>query len=227
MTTTKPFAGGTLEWNATTDRGLPREVAALLADARGGDGGSLGELLDHYRSYLLLLATTQIEKRLQPRVSPSDIVQEAMVKAHRHFDQFRGQSEGEFVAWLREILLNSLGRFVERHVLAAKRDVRREISLDQFEAAFEETRSLLKANLPARGKSPSAAAQQVEESQLLGERLADLPRSYREVLMLRNIHGLSFEEVAERLNRSPGATRMLWLRAIEKLRAVYGSRERT
>jgi RNA polymerase sigma-70 factor (ECF subfamily) len=49
-----------------------------------------------------------------------------------------------------------------------------------------------------------------------------LPVDYRDVLMLRNLQSLPFEEVAERMNRSVGATRMLWLRAIEKLRAVYG-----
>ena len=67
------------------------DVASLLAGARDGDQGSLGELLSHYRKYLLVLATAQIEKRLAPRVSPSDIVQETMLKAQRHLAQFRGQ----------------------------------------------------------------------------------------------------------------------------------------
>src|SRR6188768_1962245 len=71
----------------------------ILEDARQGDRQRIGELLSQYRNYLLLLATTQIESRLQPRVSPSDIVQETMLKAHRHFAQFRGQSEKELLAW--------------------------------------------------------------------------------------------------------------------------------
>ena len=45
---------------------------------------------------------------------------------------------------------------------------------------------------------------------------------YQQVLVLRNIQGLSFEEIATQLNRTLGSTRMLWLRAIERLRAVYG-----
>src|SRR4029453_5139982 len=64
------------------------DVPALLSGAREGDGGSIGELLQYYRNYLMLLATTQIERRLRPRVSPSDIVQETMLRAHRHFGQF-------------------------------------------------------------------------------------------------------------------------------------------
>jgi RNA polymerase sigma-70 factor (ECF subfamily) len=60
---------------------------------------------------------------------------------------------------------------------------------------------------------------------VLADRLAQLPDDYREVLVLRNLQGLPFEEVAERMERSVGAVRMLWLRAIEKLRLVYRSEE--
>src|SRR5262245_21859978 len=103
------------------------DTRALLSRARKGDGECLGELLSLYRNYLSLLANTQLERRLRPRVSPSDIVQETMLKAHRHFAQFKGRSEAEFLAWLRQILLSSLAHFVERHLLAAKRNIRREI----------------------------------------------------------------------------------------------------
>jgi RNA polymerase sigma-70 factor (ECF subfamily) len=64
-----------------------------------------------------------------------------------------------------------------------------------------------------------------EEAVELADRLAQLPASYREVLVLRNLQGLPFDEVAERIGRSVGATRMLWLRAIEKLRAIYRAEE--
>ena len=69
------------------------------------------------------------------------------------------------------------------------------------------------------------AVQQREEAVVLADRLAQLPDDYREVLVLRNFKGLPFEEVARRIDRSVGATRMLWLRAIEKLRSVYRKEE--
>ena len=56
---------------------------------------------------------------------------------------------------------------------------------------------------------------------LLADRLATLPEDYRQVLLLRNLKGLSFDEVASELGRSASAARMLWLRAIDKLRATY------
>jgi len=193
----------------------------LLAAARRGNRQSIGELLTQYRNYLMLLATMQIESRLQPRVSPSDIVQETMLKAHRHFAQFRGQSERELLAWLRQILVANLARFVEHYLLAAKRDIRREVSLERLGAAIESSSARLRSIAAAAGQSPSAAAQRREETVELADRLAQLPAHYREVLVLRNIQGLSFEEAAAQLNRPIGATRMLWLRAIEKLRALY------
>jgi len=197
------------------------DVASLLAGARDGDLGNLGELLSHYRKYLLVLATAQIEKRLAPRVSPSDIVQETMLKAQRHLAQFRGQSEKEFLAWLRQILATRLARFVEEHLLAAKRDIRREISMERFQGGVDHSAPQLKSLLRAEVQSPSEAVQKREDSFVLADLLAQLPRRYRDILIWRNTQGLSFDEIAARLDRKPGATRMLWLRAIEKLRAIY------
>jgi RNA polymerase sigma-70 factor (ECF subfamily) len=57
-----------------------------------------------------------------------------------------------------------------------------------------------------------------ERSELLNATLQALPDRYREVIELRNVQGLSFEEIAVKLNRSSGATRMLWLRAIDAVR---------
>jgi RNA polymerase sigma-70 factor (ECF subfamily) len=195
---------------------------ALVRGAREGNTSSIGVLLQQYRNYLMVLASTQLEHRLQPRVSPSDVVQETMLRAHKNFGQFRGATEGELLAWLRQILVNNLAKFVEQHMLAARRDVRREVSIERLGAALEQSTVQLAALLPAEGKSPSVAVQQREEAVLLADRLAKLPVDYRDVLMLRNLQSLPFEEVAQRMNRSVGATRMLWLRAIEKLRAVYG-----
>lgn len=197
------------------------QVSTLLSRARRGHGSSIGVLLQLYRNYLLVLASTQIEKRLQGRMSPSDVVQETMLRAHKNFGQFRGTTEAELVAWLRQILVNNLAKFVEQHVLAARRDVRREVSIERLGKALEQSTVQLAALLPAEIKTPSVAAEEREDAVLLADRLADLPPDYREVLVLRNLQGLPFEEVAQRMERSTSAARMLWLRAIEKLRAVY------
>jgi RNA polymerase sigma-70 factor (ECF subfamily) len=196
-------------------------VPSLISSARRGDRSSIGRLLQQYRNYLMVLAATQIERRLQPRVSPSDVVQETMLRAHKNFRQFRGTTELELLAWLRQILVNNLAKFVEHHMLAARRDVRREVSIERLGERLEQSTVQLAALLPTDSKSPSMAVQQREEAVLLADRLAELPADYREVLVLRNLQGLSFEEIALQMDRSIGATRMLWLRAIDTLRSVY------
>jgi RNA polymerase sigma-70 factor (ECF subfamily) len=196
-------------------------AAALISRARHGSRNSLGVLLQQYRNYLVVLAATQIEKRLQPRVSPSDAVQETLLRAHKNFGQFRGTTEPELLAWLRQILVNNLAKFVEQHMLAARRDVRREVSLERIGAALEESTVQLAALVPDAEKSPSSAVEEREEAVVLADRLTQLPADYRRVLVLRNLQGLSFEEVAAKMDRSVGAARMLWLRAIDRLRAAY------
>jgi RNA polymerase sigma-70 factor (ECF subfamily) len=200
---------------------LESPVVQLIDKARQGNRTSLGELLQQYRNYLSVLASSQIDKRLLPRVSPSDVVQETMLRAQKNFVQFRGESEQELLAWLRQILVNNLATFVEQHMIAARRDLRREVSMNQLGAAVEKSTIRLAALLADRGNSPSMVVQRREDAVVLADRLSQLSPDYCEVLVLRNLQQLSFEEIAQRLNRSVGATRMLWLRAIDKLRSLY------
>ena len=216
---------GTGSWDQPGSQARAREARQRLAAAKAGSGQDVGELLQHYRNYLTLLATTQIEKRLRPRVGASDIVQETMLRAHRHFGQFRGETERELLAWLRQILVSNLARSVELNLLAARRDMRREISIDQFTGSVDASTSRLEPLVLDERASPSAVVQQGEDAVALAQRMAQLPMRYRQILILRNVQGLSFEQIALRLNRSVGATRMLWLRAIEKLRRDYRKSE--
>jgi RNA polymerase sigma-70 factor (ECF subfamily) len=201
------------------------EIETLFASARCGSGACLGRLLTLYSNYLKLLISTQLDDRLRGRVSPSDIVQETFFEAHRDFGQFRGQSSGEFVAWLRKILVNNILRVVEQHLLTEKRDVRREISLETIGRRLEESTARLDSLLAQSTDSPSGNAQRHEQELLLANALADLPQDYQQVILLRHIEGLSFEEVAARMERTSGAVRMLWLRALEKLRKSFPERE--
>jgi hypothetical protein len=80
----------------------------LLAGARAGDADCLGRLLEIYRNYLHLLASAKLNDRLRSRVSPSDLVQETFLRASRHFGEFCGSSEQEWLGWPRTILRRSV-----------------------------------------------------------------------------------------------------------------------
>ncbi|MCE5269425.1 MAG: sigma-70 family RNA polymerase sigma factor [Planctomycetaceae bacterium] len=200
------------------DTGSSCHVEQLLARARGGASDCLGRLFQYYGNYLKLLVATHIDERLHARCSPSDVVQETYCDAHRDFAKFRGNTEGEFVAWLKAILVNNMAREVEKHILAAKRDVRREVRLDGMREAMDRSAARLEEALADSGPSPSSDVHHREHTIMLANCLADLPPDYRRVLMLRHCEGLPFQEIGQRMGRSPGAARMLWLRAIGRIR---------
>ena len=205
-----------------TDSG---DVLKLIDAARAGQPDSLGQLLEVYANYLRILAATQLDTKLRQRVSPSDIVQETYCEAHRDIAQFRGNTEKEFVAWLRQILIHNLSRCVEMHILTEKRDVRRELSLDHVGRSIERSTARMEALLADNADSPSKDVQHRERAVQLADYLAKLPDDYREVIILRNFQGLPFKEVAKRMGRNSGAVRMLWLRALRHLRTDLDEQE--
>lgn len=189
----------------------------LLRLVRGGDSARMGHLLQMYRNYLQLLAESELDRKLRARISPSDVVQETMLEAHRDFEQFRGTSEAEFIGWLRQILIHNLAEVISRHVLTEKRDVRRDVSLAKLHNSFERSTMQLRDVLLANVDSPSDVALRRERAVLLADLMAELSDSHREVLLLRNLRGLPFKTVAVRMERSVAATKMLWMRAIKQL----------
>jgi RNA polymerase sigma-70 factor, ECF subfamily len=196
-----------------------RTPEELLERARAGDLESFGQLLSQYRNYARLLARTLIGTTLRLRLDPSDLVQETFLEAHRDFPRFGGTTERELLAWLRRILARNLADQARRQK-AGLRDYRRQVSL---EAILDRSSARMQQALVAVVASPSAAASQREQAVLLADALADLPPDYREVIILRNLERLRFDEVAARMGRSPGAVRMLWTRALERLsRALEG-----
>ncbi len=197
----------------------------LLAEARGGRRESLGRALEFSRSYLTLVARTQIDQHLQGRVDASDVVQETFLDACRDFDHFRGSSPGEWVAWLRKILIYNLARVVHRQVLAQKRSARREVSLEHHVAVVERSSGRIETALVGRFSSPSSHAQRSEIAARVADQLARLSSDYREVLVLRNLEGLPFSEVASRMGRSAGAVRILWVRAVDQIRQLLQAEE--
>ena len=195
-------------------------VQEILQKAQDGDNQSLGELLSVYRGYLLGIAVARLDVRVRARCNPSDVVQETMLEAFRDFHQFRGGLEREFLAWIRQILANNLARAVQTHLLTEKRDMRREQQIDPHSSS-NASRIQRQPNWFAdRGASPSSMMQKSEQLSVVLDRMSHLPSHYRDVLVLRHIEELSFDEVAARLGKSSGAVRMIWLRALETLREV-------
>jgi RNA polymerase sigma-70 factor (ECF subfamily) len=194
---------------------MPADPDRLIQEARGGNEAVLGRLLESYRQYLTLLVRVQIGRRLQGKVDPADLVQETFLDAHRQFSQFRGTTEAEVVAWLRRILAGQFALVLRRYLGTKGRDVKMErelaVQIDQSSQALD--RGLL-----ASYSTPSQHAARREQAVLLAEALAQLPEDYREVIILRHVEGLTFGEVAQRMDRSENSVQKLWVRALASLR---------
>ncbi|MEC7583274.1 MAG: sigma-70 family RNA polymerase sigma factor [Planctomycetota bacterium] len=195
---------------------MTNERRADLSALRNGDAQAIQDALSHYAPWLRLLARHQVETQFQRKFDPSDVAQQAMIEALGSFESFEGKTEAELAAWLRKILAHVLSHEVRRFRGTKKRDMAREQSLDHD---LEQTAIRFRSRLAANDPSPSAQAINRELEFELAKALEHLSEDYREVIILRNLEGLPHEEIAKRIGRSPGATRMLWVRALAELRS--------
>jgi RNA polymerase sigma-70 factor, ECF subfamily len=189
----------------------------LLGLAKQGDSAALGRLLESYRAYLRVLARVQIGRHLQGKVDASDLAQEACLGAYRDFPQFRGTTEKELLAWLRQVLASLMANLVRHYKCTKRRDVRLE---RQLALELDQSSQALDRSLVAPQSSPSEQASRREQSVVLATALGQLPDEWRELLILRHLEGLTFPEVAERLGRSIDSLKKQWPRALAALRRV-------
>ena len=172
--------------------------------------------LDRYRQYLLLLAQVHLDPRLGRKLDPSDVVQQTLMEAYQQRDQFRGRTEAELVAWLRQILAHNLVDMI-RGFRRAKRDVARERSLEE---ALDHSSARLDAWLVAEQSSPSQRAQRHEQAVRLANALAELSDAQREALVLQHWHGQSLAEIGKKLGRTQAAVAGLLKRGLKRLRTL-------
>jgi len=189
-------------------------VGELIEKARQGDAACRDQLFAVCRQYLGYAARAQLESWLQVKVDASDLVQQTMLEAHRDFERFQGNSEQEWLGWLRRILSHNVADFIRQYRGTAKRQIGREVSL----AAATDTSFAPGVPEPAApGGTPSQEFLKLDSELRVAAAMSQLPPDYQEVIMLRNLQRLSFNEVAERMGRSRPAVQMLWMRAIKKL----------
>jgi len=187
------------------------QVESLIQNARDGSTVALGQRVDASRSYLLAVARRSLPSSLQAKLSPSDLVQEAALEAHRDFAMFQGEQREELFAWLRRILLNNVANVRRHFEETAKRDV-------SLEVAWEQVASCAIVDLIHDPRTPCSQLVSLEQRNAMEEALSRLPADLRNAIELRNKEHLSFAEIGAQMKCSPSAARKLWARAIERLR---------
>jgi RNA polymerase sigma-70 factor (ECF subfamily) len=191
----------------------------LLREARGGRAEALGRLLDCFRPYLKLLARLHVAQRLQKELDSSDVVQETFLDAARDFAQFRGASEGEFVAWLKRLLAANIADAHRRFLGTQKRNVLQEAEVLQM---LDQSSAMVDRRMLARTDSPSSSAVRHEQAVRLAAALERLNPAYHDVILLHHFQGLQFQQVADKLGRSLHSVKNLWMRGLVALKRQMG-----
>ncbi len=194
-------------------------AGALLKEARCGDTQALGELLERCRPAMNAMARQLLSPALAQKIGSSDLVQETCLDAMRDFGAAQVRSITAMEAWLATLLANNLKDWQRKFKSSKKRDLRRERPL--FDA--ESKSGLLAATLASRDSRPDSRILKQESHDLVNLALARLARGYQQVIRWRNYERLSWQEIAERLDRSEDAARMLWKRAMKRLKRELGS----
>jgi RNA polymerase sigma-70 factor (ECF subfamily) len=192
----------------------------MQEERMGPKPAQLDQGLERFRAYLALLVRHRLDERFQGKLDVSGIVQQTLWEAHQGLKDFRGSSEAELAAWLRQALVRNFTDEV-RKLGAGKRDLARERSLEQ---AVEQSSANLAAWLAQEQSSPSQQAVRHEQLLALAEALAALPEDQRTAVELHHLEGHSLIEVGRRMQRSKEAVAGLLFRGLKRLRTVLPPR---
>lgn len=195
------------------------ETNALLERAAGGDRKVLGQLLERDRERLRRMVALRLDRRLNGRVDPSDVIQEAQLEAAERLAEYLRNPTMPFFLWLRLITGQRLLTLHRRHLGAQARDAGREVSLDR-PGLPQATSAALAARLLGRATSPSVAAVRAEMKTRLRDALDTMDPIDREVLTLRHFEQLTTAETAQELGISEEAAKKRHIRALKRLKEV-------
>lgn len=190
----------------------------MLEQVRNGNADAVGGLFAHYRDRLRRMVQLRIDRRLQGRVDPSDVLQEAYLDVAARAAQYAARSDMPFFLWLRLITGQKLMEIHRRHLQTKLRDAGLEVSLYQGALPAANSASLA-AQLLGRLTSASAAAMRAELQIQLQQVLNAMEPLDREILALRHFEDLNNSEIAVVLNLSKSAASNRYIRALKRLKA--------
>jgi len=188
----------------------------LVLRAQQGDQHALNRLCERYYDRVRRIVRLRLGPRLRERVDSGDILQETFLAAVRSLQSFEMREEASLINWL--------SRLAERQIIAAadyhgakKRDSRRDVSLSGPIGPTDTV--TVRIGIEDSGlMRPLDLVADAEEQKIVERCLEELPDEYRELILLRNYAGASWESVAEETGRpSAAAARMMHARALVEL----------
>jgi RNA polymerase sigma-70 factor (ECF subfamily) len=187
----------------------------LVRDAQGGSGDAMNRLFDRYTPRVLKVLRMRMGARLRMRMESQDLLQETFEKVVRRFQSFEMRSEPSLINWLAKLAERTVFEAADREN-AKRRDVLREVPLEPAGGMMSSQR--LDLEPPAAATVPLDRMIMEEEREVLAACLDELPEHYRQLILLRNFAGKTFEEIRQETGRpSEGAARMMHAKAMREL----------
>jgi RNA polymerase sigma-70 factor (ECF subfamily) len=190
----------------------PTSSSNLIDRIKDGDKEALSLLFDRYRRRLAVLIHYRLGPHMRGLMEIDDILQETLLKAYLQLDQFSYRTPGSFLRWLSRIMdhvITDMARYHGRQ----KRHAAEVVPL--------RSESNPGGPEPVDSRTPSRFLAQDEGLRALLQELDELPKNYREVILLAKIEGLPTQEVAERMGKSREAVALLLHRAIKRFRQLH------
>jgi RNA polymerase sigma-70 factor (ECF subfamily) len=200
----------------------PGETEDFLLRAARGDQEALAALWERHRKRLRQMVRLRLDRRLQGRVDPSDVLQEAFIDMAERLPEYVKDRSFTTYLWLRLVTGQRMMQIHRRHLGTAMRDAGREVSL--YRGALPQASSVsLAAQLLGRFTSASRAAIRAERQLQLQAVLNGMDPMDREILALRHFEELSNGEAAEVLGVAKTAANNRYIRALGRLRDLLES----
>ncbi len=191
------------------------ELERLMQRSQQGDRGAFSRLCELRRSQLVREVDRKMDKRLRPRVDPSDVIQEVFMDANRRLGEMI-ENDTPLIAWLRFLCNQKLTDLQRKHIGTKKRSVQRERIPGQGSFDLDSLANLLIANIT----SPSLGAHRNDLAGRVRNLLRELSPLDREVLVLRHFHSMTNAEVADSLGLGINAASNRYVRALKRFKKL-------
>lgn len=184
----------------------------LLQALDRGDRTVFDQLFERHRAQLHWLVSLRLDPRLSRRMDASDVIQETHLEALNRLEDFIDRRPMPFDLWLRKTAVQKLAQLRRLHLQTERRDVRRELPNGSSMA--------LVSSLIDDRNSPSRDAARSEQCQLVMRVVAQLSEDDQDVLLMKNVEGLSHQEIGYLLDVEPATVRKRYGRALVRLRQL-------
>ena len=186
---------------------------------QSGGEEELSYLFDRHRADLKKMVKTRISAPLQARTDASDIVQDGYLEAARQLPEYLETPDLPPLMWIWRIVRQTLSRHIRFHVNTSMRSTQREIDNNGF--ADTESSPVAFALADSISSPSSQVARQETYTEVL-QLLETLDPLDREVLSLKQLEGLTFQQVATQLDMDVSAVKRRFQRAILRLGNLAG-----